>query len=217
MIHSPSHNIGNFPLQPDLWPTYDPSLPCDAVLGCGCRPPSALIDDWRLLDPADYLYNPAFNDESIRVSVGDVDIAVDRNALGRNLVCQFCHGRGAARSWALWTRRAWGLEERLEEIEERLCDVEIDQAVRRPCCAGVGRGFGCGGGLRHGHPFRGRPVFGAQRFPGHGVLHGGGGFGLRQPGGVNIGHVDVFNGPLYQRNRRVMRNNALLQHNRHGF
>jgi hypothetical protein len=203
---------GCYMLQPELWPTYDASLNWDAVLGCGCRPPGGLADDWMMLNP---FLNPAdLNNESIRLSIGDIDLAVDRSTIGRNFQCQFCHGR-CGRPWALWSRRGRGLEERLEDIEEQLWESE--QEVR---CGyrhvGPGSGLGYAGML--GHHARYRPHQGLRRPGGYSLWPAG--CILRQSGVnvdlINLGHINLINAPVCQRNRRVTRNRALLQNSRHG-
>jgi hypothetical protein len=207
-------NNGCYLLQSNLWPTYDASLSWDAVLGCGCRTPSGLADDWLLLNPS--LNMVDLNDESFRLAISNFDLAIDRSTMGHNFQCHFCHGR-CGRPWALWTRRSWGLEERLEDIDDWLYDAEHDarRGYRR---YGPGRGLGYVGMPRH--HIRYGPHDGLWRSGGHGLMPAS--YMLRQPGGVNLdlinlGRIDIINAPGCQRNRRVSRNRTLMQNHRHGY
>ena len=138
--------------------------------------------------------------------------AIDRSTMGRNFQCQFCHGR-SGRPWALWTRRAWGLEDRLDDIEDQIFEAERD-VMRQYRHLGSRRGLGYSTTL--GYHGRGWPHH--RRSDLYNLGHSG--YRLRQPSSMNLdlinfGNVDLINAPVHQRNRRVTRNHALLQHHRH--
>jgi len=198
----------------DYFPVYDSAHSYHAVIGSCCRPPSVFADDWMQLRPEDLM-----DDSAVRISTGDVEIAIDRSAMGRNMQCMGCHGRRCARPWGLWTRRSW-LEERMEDFEDRLECVEGEQ-LRRAYGYGMPGGFGFGGNRHFGRRC-GRPVMMNQRYSSRYAGSGGWGGGGRHVGGINLeminnGYVNNMNlvdAPMY-RGRRTMRN-GLLPMGRYG-